>query len=158
MPAPRFIRGLLATYAPSATGVMRQQQGLLLIGIGQAHPGYYNGAPLAILWADPRILWAPRNNLFLQGPALANSRVGRLLQILFLCDTGTTGDETTPSSKPTAVPTSNTSRAYEPYTTYGGYAATSCNTGTLSYLQSIIHHPFISLVNNRTRHKCYYWY
>ena len=45
MPAPRFIRGLLATYAPSATGVMRQQQGLLLIGIGQAHPGYYNGAP-----------------------------------------------------------------------------------------------------------------
>lgn len=74
---------LLATYAPSATGVMRQQQGLLLIGIGQAH---------------------------------------QIDLLPVLCDTGTTGDSTTPSSKPTAVPTSNTSRAYEPYTTYGGYA------------------------------------
>ena len=52
---------------------------------------------------------------------------------LRLCDTGTTGDETTPSSKPTAVPTSHTSSAYEPYTTYGGYAATSCNTVSATY-------------------------
>ncbi len=77
-----------------------------------------------------------------------------------LCDTGTTGDETTPSSKPTAVPTSNTSRAYFPYTTYGGVdMQLLLATLVLSIIRSAPHNtPPIRLVNNRTRHKCYYWY